>query len=120
MTDADRYREQAHELAEDVVRQWFSRSLGTMNGWEKWKPIWTAQLTEQFAAALAADGEQVAKEHEWVLKEIVEWGMQTETTELDLTTAEFGEVWRGAKKLLAANAALQAGAGPLQPPEEKQ
>jgi hypothetical protein len=44
---------EARALAEDVVRQWFSRSLGDMNGWEKWRPIWTDQLTEQFTAALA-------------------------------------------------------------------
>lgn len=43
-------RQTAERLAEDIVRQWFSRSLGAMNGWVKWKPIWTAQLAEQFNA----------------------------------------------------------------------
>ena len=56
---------------------------------------------------LATCEERVYKEHEWILKEIYEWGMQTETTDLNLTTAEFGEVWRGAQKLLKAHASRQ-------------
>ena len=41
-------------------------------------------------------------------KEIVELGMQTKTHELDLTTAEFGETWRLAKKIVAQIEQLEA------------
>jgi hypothetical protein len=34
-------------------------------------------------------------------KEVAEWGMQTEVEEIDLTTAEFGETWWLANKIVA-------------------
>ena len=44
----------------------------------------------------------------FLAKEIVELGMQTEVEELDLTTAEFGETWRLAKKIVAQIEQLEA------------
>jgi hypothetical protein len=37
----------------------------------------------------------------FLAKEVAEWVMQTEVEEIDLTTAEFGETWRLAKKIVA-------------------
>ena len=42
------------------------------------------------------------KTTEWICREIVAWGMQTQTDTLDLTTAEFGEIWRAAQQALDA------------------
>ena len=41
----------ARALAEDVVRQWFSRSQGSMDAWINWRTVWIDQLTVQFTAA---------------------------------------------------------------------
>lgn len=45
--------EAARALAADIVAQWFRRPLGAMDGWERWKPIWIEQFTNQFALVLA-------------------------------------------------------------------
>lgn len=57
------------------------------------------KITE-LSTQLAARERAVRKDYEWILEEIVAWGMQVKTYELDLTTAEFGEIWRSAQTLL--------------------
>ncbi len=66
------------------------------------------------AKALAARERAVRKDYEWILKELVGWGMQTELSDLDLTTAEFSEIWREAQKLLKQAEAVK----PIPAPEE--
>ena len=65
-------------------------------------------LLQDIAAALAQREREIRHEYEWILKELVEWGMQTDHCDLDLTTAEFSEIRRGAQLLRAKAQEVQS------------
>ena len=54
----------------------------------------------QFHVYLAAEVERVLKEAKQLAQFLVDLGFQTESTELNLTTPEFTEVWKQAQRLL--------------------
>jgi|CXWL01.1.fsa_nt_gi hypothetical protein len=92
MTDAQAIEDRAYGFALTTIAKALGLSVDGV-------PM-TKDIQDHVDGLVSAREHAVRKEYEWILIEIVGWGMQTELSDLDLTTAEFSEIWREAQKLL--------------------